>query len=572
MPWHQRYYDWSSTQVTELLFDIDEALNEDRASYFLGSIMLVKRNENYEINDGQQRLITLSLIFAALARRFEQPPDYDTELIALCKRMLFVVNEPFIMDKTRQAHLKIRIDPPKHDRSRFGQIVRGREIGTNGKLTAAWKEIGVFIRGMSSEKAKKFVKFLSQKVEIAVLDVHLTEDINAIFETLNGRGKTLDDLDLIRNHLYSYFSKPDDEVRREEVHERIESILGTTRVPTKSQDYFRCFFQCEYGYLQRNRFYRETRQRIREKASNLPAGKYVYDLTERLADLPSVELFRTMVSRVPNIQVVDSFCRASWTSQAKRNLRVFLRELRSYSVTHPLLFALLRQFLDKSRYEKKSALQRKQIHMIHTSISDLTSFIMRVSFCAKKFEPSRFEFALSNCAQRVSMTQDLEDIKILENLRELDEFGVMDDRHFIELMSGMRMNDARRAKRYLFGIVEKLQGDHSVLNIDGCTVEHILPKAPEHWEGWQGFSSEGPDLSAWVNRMGNFTLLGQGDNQPSRRFNRDFASKRNVFSESSFHITRDLERFGPEWTPQAIEARSRMFAKEAVKVWKFSAP
>ena len=41
VPWHQRYYDWAVEQVAELLVDLREALDEDRASYFLGSIMLV---------------------------------------------------------------------------------------------------------------------------------------------------------------------------------------------------------------------------------------------------------------------------------------------------------------------------------------------------------------------------------------------------------------------------------------------------------------------------------------------------------------------------------------------------
>ena len=65
VPWHQRYYDWTVEQVTELLVDLKEALDEGRGSYFLGSIMLVAGEDVWEINDGQQRLITLSLLCAA---------------------------------------------------------------------------------------------------------------------------------------------------------------------------------------------------------------------------------------------------------------------------------------------------------------------------------------------------------------------------------------------------------------------------------------------------------------------------------------------------------------------------
>ena len=566
VPWHQRYYDWDSTQVTELLVDIDEALTEARSSYFLGSIMLIRRDGKLEVNDGQQRLITLSLIFAALARRFEQPPDYDSECVALCTRILFVLPYTSLASPRDRTHLQTRFSPPKQDRSRFGQIVRGREIGTNGKLTSAWQTIGLFVRGMGPEKAKSFLEFLAMKVEIAVLDVPVTEDINSIFEALNGRGKTLDDLDLIRNHLYSYFSGSEDIIRRQTMHERIESALATTRTASKSQAYFRCFFQCEYGFLQKNRFYRETRQQIRSHSEVQPSGNYAYSLVERLADLPSVELFRTMTSSVPSAALISSFRGASRTGRSKRHLGTFLRELQSYTVVHPLLYALMRRFIQHT----DSSSRRRLARALHTSISNLTSFVMRVSFCALKFEPSKFEPTLANCAHRVSHSRDIKDLDILEDLQELDDLAVMNDTRFIEYMAGMHMSDARRAKRYLFGINARLQADSSVFDINGCTVEHVLPKSSDHWHGWLGFSEVGPDLSSWVTHMGNLTLLGQADNRPSSRFNASYAAKREVFADSSFQITRNLNSGFTEWSPSAIEKRSEKLAKEASKVWKFS--
>lgn len=566
VPWHQRYYDWDSTQVSELLVDIDEALTEGRSSYFLGSIMLIRRDGKLEVNDGQQRLITLSLIFAALSRRFEQPPDYDSECVALCTRVLFVLPHSALASPRDRTHLLTRFSPPKQDRARFGQIVRGREIGTNGKLTSAWQTIGLFVRGMGSTRAKTFLEFLAMKVEIAVLHVPVTEDINSIFEALNGRGKTLDDLDLIRNHLYSYFSGSKDGVRRQTMHERIESALATTRTASKSQAYFRCFFQCEYGFLQKNRFYRETRQQIRSHSELQPCGDYAYGLVERLADLSGVELFRTMTSSVPSADLVGRFRGASRTGTSKRHLGTFLRELHSYTVVHPLLFALMRQFI---RHTDSSS-RRRTARALHRSISDLTSFVMRVSFCALKFEPSKFEPTLANCAHRVSHPNDIEDLDIFEDLRELDDLDVMSDTRFIEYMAGMHMSDARRAKRYLFGINTRLQADSSVIDINGCTVEHVLPKSSDYWHGWQGFSKVGPDLSSWVTHMGNLTLLGRADNRPSSRFNASYAAKSEVFTDSSFQITRNLSRRFPEWSPSAIEKRSEKLAKEASKVWKFS--
>ena len=71
VPWHQRYYDWTRNDVQALLHDIADALKEERDCYFLGAIMLVEvEPRRWEINDGQQRMVTISLICAALCRRF----------------------------------------------------------------------------------------------------------------------------------------------------------------------------------------------------------------------------------------------------------------------------------------------------------------------------------------------------------------------------------------------------------------------------------------------------------------------------------------------------------------------
>ena len=89
VPWHQRYYDWASGDVEALLHDIDEALRDNRISYFLGSIMLLstRQSKHWEINDGQQRMITLSLICASLSRRFRNEGKSQHEAQAI--RMTF---------------------------------------------------------------------------------------------------------------------------------------------------------------------------------------------------------------------------------------------------------------------------------------------------------------------------------------------------------------------------------------------------------------------------------------------------------------------------------------------------
>ena len=570
VPWHQRYYDWTTEQVGELLIDLSEAIDEGRSSYFLGSIMLVETDDVYQINDGQQRMITLSLLVAALCRRFaaRRQTDAARELLAL--RLLFDRSQTAVNNPDDTTRDRPRIRPPRQDRSRFTQIIRGHDIGTNGKMTSAWNEIEVFLAGLDQPAARRFFEFLVNNVEIGVLYVPQNEDANAVFEALNGRGKQLDDVDLIRNHLYSYFTGADDSERRATVHENLESVLLNNRSPQRSQDYFRCYFQCRFGYLQKKRFYRETRAKIRAGSRRPPcAADYVYHLVDQLADRRFVELFRTITATNPNSDFLTAFMKASSTTKNKRNLPILLSELRGYKVAQPLVFTLLRRFVEAqgATLECRRAVARA----VHRALSDLASFVMRVSFCESKFEPSRFEAAFANGAMRIASVNDPADFDILADLRECDERRIMDDTRFASQLADVEMKDARRAKRLLFGINAASDREARALDYQRCAVEHILPSSETYWRGWTGFAAMESEVGNWVHRIGNLTLVGDSDNFARRHFNAEFAAKRPIFAESPFIITRKLSATS-DWTPTSINTRSKTLARAAARVWSFHRP
>ena len=192
VPWHQRRYDWKKEHISDLLRDIDEAITENRKCYFLGSIMLVKQDDRvWEINDGQQRMVTFSLLCARLCRLFNQhnatPSPSVHETLAL--RILFDLDERSTDNLSKADEFTPRLTPPRDDQSRYHLIIRGKNIGTNGKLTAAWQEIDNFVSAMDRHKAEKFFEFMTKKIEVACLDIPKDVDPNSVYETINCRGK-----------------------------------------------------------------------------------------------------------------------------------------------------------------------------------------------------------------------------------------------------------------------------------------------------------------------------------------------------------------------------------------------
>jgi hypothetical protein len=86
IPGYQRPYAWTENETGVLfddLYDFFQAGTED--NYFLGSIVLIKSEgaRRAEVIDGQQRLTTLSILFAAMADCFA-----DERYKTICKKYL----------------------------------------------------------------------------------------------------------------------------------------------------------------------------------------------------------------------------------------------------------------------------------------------------------------------------------------------------------------------------------------------------------------------------------------------------------------------------------------------------
>ena len=88
IPNYQRGYAWESEQVSRMVKDILEATKKGKDMYFLSSIITCDtgdRNKGEEVIDGQQRLITLSLIMKRLADRISKDSLDRSKLIQCIK-------------------------------------------------------------------------------------------------------------------------------------------------------------------------------------------------------------------------------------------------------------------------------------------------------------------------------------------------------------------------------------------------------------------------------------------------------------------------------------------------------
>ena len=162
-----------------------------------------------EVVDGQQRLITLSLISIALQREAKR---HDREALARSIDSTFLR----FIDYDTDASMP-RIDfTDKQDDYTYRQILSSAEPinpdvnETSETLVTAYREISKFIksdiRDNPFKKLGKWADFLTNRLYFATF-VHPTPDsAYQVFEVINTRGKDLTTADLLKNYLLSQVS------------------------------------------------------------------------------------------------------------------------------------------------------------------------------------------------------------------------------------------------------------------------------------------------------------------------------------------------------------------------------
>ena len=220
----------------------------------------------------------------------------------------------------------------------------------------------------------------------------------------------------------------------------------------------------------------------------------------------------------------------------------------------------MHRFIDESDQKAK----RRIWQAAQRSLKNLASFVMRTAFAAPKFEPSKFETAFANMANDVFGGDDFDSLDILDDLEANDEYDVMSDANFVRRMTEIEFRNAKKARRYLFGINARNQPGSEVLREDRCSLEHVLPQSEDHWRGWPGFG----DPERWVYRAGNMVVVADKENRPGAEHNRDYAAKKRGFAGSALLMPRTVAEACEEWTPEVVERRSKELAKEAAETWQ----
>lgn len=568
VPKYQREYVWKKTHWEDLFDDIQS----NPTGHFLGSIICINRSDDtyltqeLEVVDGQQRLTTLSLLYAAIYAQFAKLGELDEEtkheLYNLKYRLLvkggdkILRVEPSYQNKNSQDYKAVL------EKVGILQDVEQPPNMGNRRILKAYRYFDERLAQVDEKGERQFsiasLRQLMQKVNAASLvkiEVNSHSDAFILFESLNNRGEPLSALDLIKNKLLATLEKKETNSIDENFKKWNRLLENLTDDYAVQERYLRQYY---------NAF--KFNDAIGIKGFPLATRSNIIQIYEKLIDKDATTTFGDLFEKAKlynRIIAPDDETTDPKVAQQFRDLE----RIGGASVYVLLLYLLadrssanlgaISEFLVKFLVRRNLTDQPPTRDLARNFISMIE--VLRSKPSEDALEIIREEFH----KQGWIATDDIFRAKLEGNLYEEN----VDATRFVLC----KIEESHQTKEKFTDLWRRdSRGDFV------WTVEHIFPQGSNIPESWMKMIAGGNLAKAkeyrelHVHKLGNLTITGYN----SKLGNKSFAEKRDrkdaagrpVGYKNGLHLNSEL-RDKNSWAVQDIQARTNELVDEAMKLF-----
>lgn len=526
IPPYQRPYKWDVENVEQLIQDVSSSCQNQEKEYFIGSIICVKQEEGFEVVDGQQRLITLTLIMLQLGNLIEKAGVKDD-----LSRRIAPVN-PYSGDSTPKPILSVR----NQERDFYVKhILKGDSCTVNRHTTNTQKvflnnmhKIKELLSEMAQDELITFTKYILQNMFVVFVQVDDRTSSFRLFNVLNSRGMSLNDADLLKNLLLERAATmPDRSSNVEKNWQEIETLVGE-----ESLNEFLTLHQIS-----------EKKNRDRVKIKN-----YDYYESRLSKDFKgnSEKLSEMLLQSAKNYDdILDG------ESGAKEQIFFLKDEMFKYK---PEWIPAFMAFLNND------SLCRKDF----PAFASLFERIYMQSWL-RNLRKSEREAPCYHAVESINKGESLDKIKVCL-------VGLANNRAFEESLDATLFYDGSRpqiinlVKAVLLRLDKERHDDNVRKEYSGrITVEHILPqdKSAPYWS--ERFSDD--EHEEWLHKLGNLTLISARKNSAAKNYG--FKEKKEAYNnlKTSFDITKEICALS-DWNMQELQKRHNDLKDELKKLWQ----
>ena len=540
IPHYQRPYAWTTEQTEDLLSDLVSALYDSRSpgvtsQYFLGSIVLIKsdRQAKSSVVDGQQRLSTLTMLFAVLRALIPNAADDITDFLYKKGKA--------ILGQTNEYRLTARAEDTDFFRT-FIQEPGGVQklVASTDKLQDSrlrFRENATFLLEKLSElpvsERIALLKFLVSDCSLVVISTPDLEAAYRIFSVLNNRGLDLEPIDIIK-----------------------AAVLGAIRAladDAKSQAYAKKWSQIESG-LGRSAFgdlFVHIRAIYAKKKQRATLVKEFQDYVSEYSK--PIELIDKVIEPYAEVW---GFVRGANLQLAGAGLADIINEHLAW-----LNRVDFKDWVPPALVYFERFRQQPQLLAAFFGALERLTYFMLVS---KVGINQRIEvFAeLTTEVQQPAFTGDVLGLKTLAlTQKQKNDFMYALDGDIYDALPKARMALVLRVESLLRAPGLQLQ--------NAVSLEHVLPQTPADGSQWLQCFPDEDERQAWTHRLANLVLLDRNKNSAASNY--DFVKKKDVYFTgksvaSPFVLTQDV-RAEASWTPGVLQARQTRLLSLLTRHW-----
>lgn len=543
IPDYQRPYAWTTEQATELFDDLYSAMQDARVSgassqYFLGSIVLIKndRDPKSSVVDGQQRLSTLTMLFAVLRTVMPDAADDITDfLYKRGKISLGEKNEYRLTAREEDADFfRTNIQEPNG----ITQLVASTDKLEDSRLR--YRENAALLlekaKALSSDELIALWQFLANDCSLVVISTPDLEAAYRIFSVLNNRGLDLAPIDIIKAQVLGLIRTTGGDIKSRAYAKewsRIESSLG------------RDAFGDLFGHIRS--IYAKKKQKytlVKEFQEHVTEYKAPIDLIDKVVK--------------PYAEVWDFVRGADFeATEHAETINEHLSWLNRVDFKDWVPPALV--------YFKRFRQQAQRLADFFQSLERLTYFLL----VTKVGINERIE-------TYAALTKEIEPDAFKGELAALTTLALTDaqKREFVAALDGDIYRKLPKARMALVLRLEALVSDGSKKQaFDHLSLEHVLPQSPPAASDWIKWFPHEDERDSWTHRLANLVPLHVRKNPAASNY--DFTTKKNVYfkgkgTASPFVLTQEV-RSENEWTPALLTARQQRLVSVLEQHWQLTA-
>jgi len=573
IPRFQRSYSWNTDNAEDFYDD----MRQEQEDFFAGSIVLnnqrMSKEELIEIIDGQQRMITSTILLAAIRDSFK-----DFEMADEAKEI-----QSIYIGKFSQRHhsTNYKLIPADQLRDWFQRHIQNyprEEFPAVRLLNAEQRKVrdnyNLFRKEISKEtdnldtsaKRDRLYRILTRLEEMKIVRIEVSDEARAyeIFETVNARGAELTVADLLKNTIFR--EVPPDERRggdfaKDMWAKILENLEGSGIDITTF---------VRYHWLSKKPF--ETKKNLYRKVKS--------EITDWPSFLEELHSDSEVINALNNsdVRVLDLELNDRATKEINRSL-VGINAVGT-TQSYVLFLGLIRNY---------RGCEFNRIHKIFKMIENFTFFYHGVcrgpanvverfwnKKCRELIEILDETVDRRKKAARDRWTDDLKRV-----LRDRMSNSLFRER-FEKNLTYKSSIKARGLIRYCLTTIDRELSPEG-FDSTSISIEHILPQNPKKWNLTK------MQIKPYVNTIGNLTLIHPDMNGVMG--NRTLEEKIPVLQQSAVRLNEDLldmieyksvEREIesenddtpmielvdiPIWNQDSIERRTNDLLEKSLKIW-----